>query len=412
MQYIVNKVSKDTAKKKWWDMMKSNKKRNISLLLTTALSVFAFISALASGAADRVIPDNKTIPGSIGVSYYSDGVNDTIVKTQAKATVFGVPLKDVKVDVIPKMRLIPGGDVFGVKFFTKGVMIVGMSDVESNQGILNPAEKSGLCVGDSIISLNGSEVNTVEEVAEIVEKSDGKSIAVEYERNGERASTTFEPLKSLTDGKYRSGLWVRDSTAGIGTITYYNPDSGEFAGLGHGICDIDTGKLMPMLKGNIVDIDVRDIIKGTDGLPGEIKGEFGIIRRGELFKNTERGVFGTLSERPSCAFSEPVDIAPSGEIKEGKAYIYASLGEEEIKKYEIELTKIYHNDSKTKNFIFTVRDDELIAKTGGIIQGMSGSPILQNGKLIGAVTHVLVNDSTKGYGIFIENMLAEAEKIK
>ncbi len=392
--------------------MKTNKKRNISLFLTTVLSFLSFSAALITGAADKAIPDNKSVSGSIGVSYYSEGVSDTIIKTSAKAKLFGVPLKDVKVDVIPKIRLIPGGSLFGVKFFTRGVMIVGMSDIESDGGILNPAARSGLDVGDCLIALNDTEVNTVEEVADIVEKSEGKTIKIRYERDGKSAETTLEPLKSLTDGKYRSGLWVRDSTAVIGTVTFYNPETGEFAGLGHGICDIDTGKLMPMLRGSIVDIEVKDIIRGTDGIPGEIKGEFGMIKRGELSVNSERGVFGALNTAPSCAFSEPVDIALGNEVSEGKAYLYSSLGTNEIKKYEIELTKIYHNDSKTKNFIFTVKDEDLLAKTGGIVQGMSGSPIVQNGKLIGAVTHVLVNDPTRGYGIFIENMLAEAEKIK
>jgi len=407
--YIVNRVSVDTAKKKWWDMMKEYRKKKLSLFLTSAIFMISFTAALITGAADKAIPDNKKVTGSIGVSHYSEGVSDRIIKTNARATVFGVPLKDVNVDVIPKMRLVPGGSLFGVKFFTKGVMIVGMSDIESDKGILNPAKRSGLNVGDCIIALNDTEVNTVEEVSDVFENSGGKSIKISYEREGKQSETTLSPLRSLSDGKYRSGLWVRDSTAGIGTVTYYNPDTGEFAGLGHGICDIDTGKLMPMLRGSIVDISVKDIIRGTDGLPGEIKGEFGMIKRGELSANSERGVFGVLNEAPQCAFSEPVDIALSGEVTEGTAYIYTSLGADEIKKYEIELTKIYHNDSETKNFIFTVKDGELLDKTGGIVQGMSGSPILQNGRIVGAVTHVLINDPTKGYGIFIENMLEAAE---
>ncbi len=390
--------------------MKSKKKK--LFLLTTILSVFALLFAIIGGAADYSIPARQVITESIDISNHSNNVNNIIDEVEAEVSVFGVPLKNVTVDVIPKIRLIPCGDIFGVKFFTKGVMIVGMSDIESDKGILNPAYKSGLRVGDNIISLNNCIVNTVEEVADIVENCKGQSISVEFERDGVAGTTNLIPLKSLTDGKFKSGLWVRDSTAGIGTITYYNPDTGEFAGLGHGICDIDTGKLMPMLKGNIVDIGVKDIIRGIEGTPGEIKGEFGIVKKGDLTLNSERGVFGYLYEKPNCAFTDPMEIASQSEVNEGSAYIYASLGTNKINQYEIELTKIYHNDSATKNFIFTVKDKTLLDKTGGIVQGMSGSPIVQNGKLIGAVTHVLVNDPTRGYGIFIENMLSEANRTK
>lgn len=382
-----------------------NKKASVIMSMLTTLALF---TAIIVGAADYGIPESKSVVDSVEVSGNSLDVTEKIVKTDGTAKVFGIPLKSIEVNVIPKLKLIPGGDVFGVKFFTKGVMIVGMSDIESTEGILNPAFKSGLRVGDILLSVNGTEVNTVEDVARIVENSNGEALSVEFEREAQKSSTSLIPLKALTDGKYKTGLWIRDSTAGIGTVTYYNPENGSFGGLGHGICDIDTGMLMPMLKGNIVDINVNDVIRGIDGCPGEIKGEFGVIKRGELIKNTEMGVFGTYYEKPDCAVEKAMEIASSSEIKEGSAHLYSSLGDDKINKYEIELTKIFHNDSKTKNFIFCVKDKELLKRTGGIIQGMSGSPIIQNGKIIGAVTHVLVNDPTRGYGIFIENMLDAA----
>ncbi len=395
--------------------MKNKIKRrfNIKNYVITVSMFLAILTALAVGAADFAIPETRIVNDSVSVGEYSDGISsETYAENEVTARVHGIPLKSVEVNILPKGKLIPCGSLFGVKFFTKGVMVVGMSDIESDEGIFNPAYMAGIRTGDVILEINGLSVNTVEEVSQQVDSSDGAELSVVYEREGESGTAIIIPIKSLSDGKYKTGLWVRDSTAGIGTITYYNPETGCFGGLGHGICDVDTGKLMPMLRGNVVDITVNDIVKGIGGEPGEIKGSFGNIRRGVLDKNSEEGVFGVLSAKPECAFEHPVEVASKNDIHEGEAFIYCSLGEEEISKYAVKLTKIYRNDLDTKNFIFEVTDKNLLDKTGGIVQGMSGSPVVQNNKLIGAVTHVLVNDPTRGYGIFIENMLAEAEKTK
>ena len=380
--------------------------------LLSFLTGAAVTAAVILGAADKAIPQRKAVVLSVETQAETAGVTSEVQTAGQSATAkfWGIPLKDVALDVLPKARLIPCGSVFGVKFFTKGVLIVGMSDVESTEGILSPAYRSGLRVKDVILSIDGNEVNTVEEVAQAVDRSSGKALDVTFARDGETANTTLIPLMSLTDSKYKTGLWIRDSTAGIGTVTYYDPDTGEFGGLGHGICDVDTGELMPMLRASVVDIRVTDIVKGLDGSPGEIKGSFDVLRIGELRKNTTVGVFGVLEKAPACAFSEPLEIGTDTQVHEGEAYLYASLGDKEVRRYTVELTKIYRNGSDTKNFIFTVTDPALLLRTGGVVQGMSGSPIVQDGRLIGAVTHVLVNNPKKGYGIFIGNMLAAAKQ--
>ncbi len=379
--------------------------------IISIIPYIALFLAVLSGAFDITIPDSRSVLKTIDVAL-TDNADSTVIETEATATLIGLPVKNIKVDVIPDIKLLPCGDLFGVKFFTEGVMVVGLSDVESDLGIYNPASEAGINTGDVLISMDGRRVNTVEDVSEIIRTCGGKDISVEYRRASDVYNTTFKPVKSLSDGNYKSGLWVRDSTAGIGTVTFYNPLNGQFGGLGHGICDVDTGLLMPMLRGSIVDIYASDIIKGTNGTPGEIKGEFGIIKKGELYTNTEKGVYGYLDNKPLCAFDKPLGIALKDDVKEGDAYLYCSLGDNKINEYKIEIVKIFHNDSNTKNFIFNVKDKKLLERSGGIIQGMSGSPIIQDGKIIGAVTHVLINNPQKGYGIFIENMLTEAEKIK
>ena len=211
---------------------------------------------------------------------------------------------------------------------------------------------------------------------------------------------------SLSDKKYKTGIWVRDSTAGIGTMTYYNPENGTFAGLGHGICDVDTTELMPLLRGTVVDVEITDIIKGRRGLPGELKGSFDTLKRGSLTENTDFGVFGVLDSQPESAYGEPVEIAFAKDIHEGKASIYTELDTDTgIEEYEVNISSINRKSDSGKNFVVEITDERLLERTGGIVQGMSGSPVIQDGKLIGAVTHVLVNDPAKGYGLFIENML-------
>ncbi len=389
----------------------TNKKRKTAWVI----AYFAALVATAFLSVSIAIPGNQTYfsdSSSSAVSAVSDGVQTSAGSYTVTAKLFGVlPVKEVNVEILPETYLVPGGDVFGVKFFTKGVIVIGSTEIETDKGFIKPADISDIRKNDIINKVNGTEVNTVESLAEIIVNCEGKPLKIEYTRGGKTKSTELLPVRSKADNKYKSGIWVRDSTAGIGTITYYNPQTGEFAGLGHGICDVDTGDLMPLLCGTVVDVNITDIIKGKSGEPGELKGSFSSVKTGEIYQNTSLGIFGKLNSAPSTIKS-PIKAAGREEVTEGDAVILVNPDGKGIKEYSVMLSKIDKYSDGTKCFVIEVTDKELISLTGGIVQGMSGSPILQNGKLIGAVTHVLVNDPTKGYGIFIENMLSEAEKIK
>lgn len=369
----------------------------VFLVLYTLFAVFV-------GGADCIIPDEITVTAK-EIENASAEVQGIQKSTVVEANLFGsIPIKDVKINVVEDSTLVPCGDVFGIKFFTKGVVVVKLSDIETKDGHISPASKAGLDVGDVIQSIDGIEVNTVEQMSAIVENSKGRDLAVAYVRGGEEKNCVITPLLSLSDKKYKTGIWVRDSTAGIGTMTYYNPRTGQFAGLGHGICDVDTGLLMPLLEANVVDVEITDIIKGRRGTPGELKGSFNRKKQGEIVRNTSHGVYGNV-DGDFLSNKKAIPIGFKDEVKEGKAKILCELDENGVKEYEIEIVKISSADEKDKNFVIEVTDKALVEKTGGIVQGMSGSPIIQNDKIIGAVTHVLVNNPGKGYGIFIENML-------
>ncbi len=370
------------------------------------LFVFTYVAAVTLvGTADSVIPDKITVTEKSADAASVDvrGVKDGGV---LEAKLFGtLPIKNVDVEVIDDTRLVPCGNVFGVKFFTRGVIIIKMTEIETKNGSISPAKQAGLKTGDIISSINGKEINTVEEMAQVIENSKGEDLEVVYVREGAEEKCVMTPCLSLSDRKYKTGIWVRDSTAGIGTMTYYNPRTGAFAGLGHGICDVDTGELMPLLRANVVDVEITDIIKGKRADPGEIKGSFDSKKKGVLTGNTEYGVYGIMDEIPENVASDAMEIGLRGEVQLGRAHILSELDNRGISQYEIEISKIEDTEDESKNLVINITDERLLNLTGGIIQGMSGSPIIQNGKLIGAVTHVLVNNPVKGYGIFIENML-------
>ena len=333
------------------------------------------------------------------------------VSIPTNTKLFGtIPLKKINVDVFSDITLIPGGMPFGVRLYTKGVIVVGISEVENENGNQNPSIDGGLKVGDVVLEIDGKTVNTTDEVSSLISNSNGKSLSFKISRDGKEYQLQIKPVLSKNDNIYKAGLWVRDSTAGIGTVTFISPQNQTFAGLGHGICDVDTGELMPLLKGNVVDVKINGIKKGLAGIPGELKGFFSGNNIGSLYGNTPCGVYGTLSQMPDTSHSEALHLGLKNEVKLGEATIYCTIGEKP-ERFSAEIVKINNNDSEQKNFVIKITDKRLLDATGGIVQGMSGSPIIQNGKLIGAVTHVLVNDPTKGYGIFIENMLKNMPEI-
>ena len=318
------------------------------------------------------------------------------------------PVKEVFVNFTGEKILTVCGTPFGVKMFIDGVLVVDFSEIETENGTICPAKSAGLIKGDVIKSIDGTEVFTNEDVSEAIENSGGKTLEVSVLREGNPLSIFITPKMLSDQSGYKAGFWVRDSSAGIGTVTFFDPENLSFGGLGHAVCDADTGKILPFSSGEIVEATITDVHKGIPGDPGELCGAFiGTENLGTVKINNETGLYGTLEYK-----IEGIDIpvAPKQEIYEGPAVILSTVDESEAKEYDVVIEKISLSDeSMTKNMVIKVTDKELIETTGGIVQGMSGSPIIQDGKLVGAVTHVFVNDPTKGYGIFIENMLEAVE---
>ena len=307
--------------------------------------------------------------------------------------------------------LIPCGNPFGIKLLTDGVIVVEVGSFDTESGIKSPAADAGIKIGDIIKSINGQKVTSNDDIANIVESSGGEKLTVDIVRDGSNLVINASPRICKSDSAYRIGLWVRDSSAGIGTITFYDPDTGVFAGLGHPVCDVDTGKIMPLSSGEVVDVNVNGIKRGLSGIPGELIGGFtSNAAIGTLEMNCEKGLYGVLSD-----FTTNHEALPLGmrqEIKTGEAYIYTTISGSVPQKYKIVIEKIDLQDSQdSRNMIIKVTDERLLDKTGGIVQGMSGSPIIQNGKLVGAVTHVFVNNPTKGYAIFADAMYDCSQKV-
>ena len=300
-----------------------------------------------------------------------------------------------------------GGGIFGIRLYTRGVLIVGSEEIDTAAGAVSPAARAGLKKGDIILEINGAPVSRNNDISSAVESSGGDEIELLIERAGKRQTVSLLPVRSRTDKKFKAGLWVRDSSAGIGTVTFYDRKNGIFAGLGHAVCDVDTGEVLPISGGDAVNAAIKGCYKGKDGSPGELCGVFAPGEIGELYENCGIGVYGAFEALPQ---GEEIPVAIIDEVKTGKAQIISTVDGNGPQYYDIEITKLY-TKSGQRNMTVEVCDERLIEKTGGIVQGMSGSPIIQNGMLVGAVTHVFVNDPRKGYAIFAQTMIDEAERI-
>lgn len=305
--------------------------------------------------------------------------------------------------------LIPIGQTAGIKVMCDGVIITGITSVSTSEGTLYPAKTAGLAVGDIIKEINGIIVYTNEEAYELISNSD--IVHITYERDNEIKTTTINSALDINDGESKIGIWVRDSLAGIGTITFIDPETYEYTALGHSISDSDSGTLLPIKNGELVSSSISDVLKSESGNPGALFGDFDLSDEfGTITDNTEEGIHGVITDFSKFQHLSALEIASFDEITAGSAHILSNVNGTDICKYDIEIIDISENNQK--NFVIQVVDEKLLEITGGIVQGMSGSPIIQENKIVGAVTHVFINDPTKGYGIFIENMLETAEETR
>lgn len=357
---------------------------------------------------DSLIPVTAVYNGvKMSQSNQNHSVGDSF-KVDLK--IFGViPFSTANVEVVDSMHVAVLGNPFGMKIYTDGVLVIEATDVNAPSGNINPAISAGIKIGDYIKTVNGQKISCNEELSQKVTESNGNSLSVEVLRAGETMRFNVIPIFDSSAGTYRIGIWVRDSSAGVGTLTFYSPANGIICGLGHGICDSDTETLLDVDKGELVGASILSVEKGSAGNPGALKGKFTYDSIADIQLNCENGVYGFAKQKISTP--NLTEIALKQEVYDGDAQILCTVSGDTPKLYSCTVKKSNSNRSNTQNLIVTVTDPELIENTGGIVQGMSGSPILQDGKLIGALTHVLVKDSLTGYGIYAENMLETAESV-
>lgn len=408
------------------------KKTIIKLLLVFfLLLIYTYTLAIENIPNDLVIFEGETISlktllgiqiktNSETVETASSSNSNLVSQKSGKATLEvslfdNITLKDVSVDILPKTTVIPVGSIAGVKLYTSGVLVVGMSEIE---GIDNkkykPYENTGIKEGDTITQINDVTINSTEELMQTVNQSQGKAVKIKYIQSEETKECSIEPVKTASQD-YKLGLWVRDSAAGVGTVTFYEPSTKTFGALGHGITDIDTEELINIASGEFVTTRILNITKGESGQPGKIQGTVENQKNiGKIYKNSKFGIYGSVENLSSLNIdtSKEMEVALRDEIQLGKATILCSLDNQKVEEYEVEIEKIYkENNYDNKSMQIKVTDQRLLEKTGGIIQGMSGSPMIQNGKFVGAVTHVLVNNPQEGYAVFGDIMLKQAKEV-
>lgn len=387
-------------------------------ILTGACAILSAVILTLVGLTMRLVPDQISLgsdtPSGIANLFSSNPKNLNGSGADAynvDIRLFNViPVKSAHITVSHREYVALGGNVFGIRLYTDGVIVVKTDSVETENGTVNPSKEAGLKTGDAIRKIDGHTVTRNEEVAQILASSGGKTLDMEVVRGDSVFHVDFKTVLSATDGKYRAGLWVRDSTAGIGTMTFYNPDTGIFGGLGHAVCDVDTGELMPLSDGDIVEAKITGCYKGSSGSAGELCGTFNSDAIGDLMTNGPTGVYGQLYNPNRDVKTFPVAL--NREVQTGPAQIIATINGTQPQYYDVEIKRTYSNDSgEQKNMVIEVTDPTLIQATGGIVQGMSGCPIIQNGMFVGAVTHVFLNDPLQGYAIYAENMVKTADEV-
>lgn len=330
---------------------------------------------------------------------------ETVGSQSSDLTLLGIiPVKSETVKTAKEGTVLVSGDSFGIKLYSDGVMVVGTKDVTSGSQTVNPSKDAGIEVGDIIVSINGEKVYSSDRVSEILNDNNGEAFQIKVKRNGQFLDFSLVPVYVDSEGCYKAGMWVRDSTAGIGTITFFNPSSGIMAALGHPITDVDTGEIIPIFDGQAVETTVSSVTKSTTSETGSISCEFSNKEIGVLNINTRQGIYGEYSSKADLSNCSEYQVALPQEVHKGFCQIITTVDENGPQVYSAEITRIYQNDDE-KNMIIKITDEKLIEKTGGIVQGMSGSPIIQDGKLVGAITHVIVNNPLKGYGVFANTML-------
>ncbi len=397
------------------------KKLNFILIIFILFLLYIYVSCIFSIPKEIILLNGeslnlKTLYG-MKITETAKTSNNNLNVSNAEISLFGkISLKNINITTIEDMSVVPIGKIIGLKLYTNGVLIVGMSEIEDKNNILNkPYENSNIEEGDTILKINETEIEDIDNLKKVVNSSNGKNLELTLLRNGNVITTSIVPTQT-NEKEYKLGLWVKDAATGVGTMTFYEPESKVFAVLGHGITDSDTDSLISIDTGELVTSKVISLKKGESENPGEIKGT--IIngqKIGEVEKNTKFGVYGKLTNPTALNIdtSKALKIALRDEIEEGEAKILCSLDDSNIaKEYSIQIEKIYRdNDYNNKSMLIRVTDKELINKTGGIIRGLSGAPIIQNGKFIGAITNVLVSNPEIGYAIFGDLMVKEINAI-
>ena len=382
-------------------------------IITAPIAILALIAYFSVLKLPEKIYINDSMEVS-DISMHNQGVFNTVKLSKDKVNIdfLGlIPIKSVAVQKLDDIKLYPGGTSVGIKLSTEGVLVVGFSDIETRAGTeSSPAKVAGLQLGDVLLKVNGKDIEGAKDLGSLIKESDTNVVNVEFMRQGCKFNKDIELVK---EGEtYKLGLWVRDSTAGIGTLTFYHEGTDTFGALGHPITDGDTNTTFMIKDGDLLSASILSVRKGEKGIPGELRGLFVNEKSsiGTIESNSSSGIFGkTNKPLVNPNFSEPMSVGFRNEVVEGPATIITTVDEEGPKEYDIEIVKLLQQDKcGPKSMIIRVTDEELLSKTGGIVQGMSGSPIIQNNKIVGAVTHVLINKPDIGYGIYIEWMLEEA----